>query len=354
MNDPWTNEDDAENAAPDAASNVAVTKPNVYADPAIPTLVLPKPDVFTPPAPAQTTDPKSVLAEIDAVLPTETKDLMRGFAILRELEIKLPSKTPAEKAAKRTRISRVKKHLWNLQQLPVTDASPSQHQANLGKQISQGAAMRDEESEKLNAAIEAAQWESVAMTPTRKINPVIARAMQETEVCTAVALARSALANYKRAYFNHFAMAFPETRLKEIRFAISRLSDLETVKALNAESIELSSPHSRTVAHNVRVMLKMTFDEYCKPALVHLLNEAIACVESYKAEAVAKEKAFFGENGVASESTPLSRQFEPALNQLRHALNSIIVIPAIAAAGIPYAPNADETVLSHVFALSIL
>lgn len=134
MNDPWIHEEDDANATPETGDSGAsaapvVQKPNVAADPAIPTLVLPKPEVSAE-SEVQESEPgeKSGLAEF----PNDYGECIqllhegRGHARLGD------NASRAQKAA-HAKYKRLQAHTHAIQQgAPVLHADSSKPAAFVG------------------------------------------------------------------------------------------------------------------------------------------------------------------------------------------------------------------------------
>jgi hypothetical protein len=132
MNDPWTNEDDDANATPSAGEVEAtaapeVQKPDVAADPAIPTLVLPKPQIeATAAAPETKTEPEEKSGK--AEFPSNYGECLNIAASMRGVARLGDNPTPNQKAAHK-KFLRLQAHIHRIQQGTPTIHVDSRHAA---------------------------------------------------------------------------------------------------------------------------------------------------------------------------------------------------------------------------------
>ena len=348
--DPWIDEDAPENQtdlvnAPPVIH--PIKKPDVAADPAIPSLVLPKPEI---PVAQSEDDLKSVLAEIDAELPS---NYMECFKVIDALKAKLPSRTRLEQKIKADRISRVKKHIFTLQQLPSHEVTPQEYLREQGQRITQGERLRAESADKHRAAIAANAWTSMPITPAAHIDPIIRNALDDSDIKAKIASIRPTLARYNLLFLENWNICNPRQRMKEIQYAITSHLDYEAAREFTDESVRLSHPHARSIAQSAAAMLITYYDNNCKPGLVALLASVIAHIETTQEHAKELEKEFFESLGEKAETTKISRKYDAILKNLRDHFDRI-ANPSTAFHIAPTAPHPDSTQLTTLFGLQII
>lgn len=348
--DPWIDEDAPENQT-DVVNTPPVSypvkKPDVAADPRIPSLVLPKPEI---PVAQSEDDLKSVLAEIDAELPS---NYMECFKVIDALKAKLPARTRLEQKMKAARIKRVSQHIFNLQQVPTCEATPQEYLRAQGARLTQGARIRGESADKHKAAITANAWTSMPVTPAAHVDPIIQAALDDDGIKAKIASIRPTLARYNLLFLENWNICNPRQRLKEIQYAITSHLDYEAAREFTDESVRLSHPHARSIAQSAAAMLITYYDSNCKPGLVALLASVIAHIETTQEHAKELEKEFFESLGEKPEETRVSRKYDAILKNLREHFDRIANPSAVFHIA-PTAPHPDITQLTTLFGLQIV
>jgi len=357
--DPWIYEDDADEtqtATPPAQS--APTKPDVAADPAIPTLVLPKPQTESVLADKSVSAAvKEALAKADEPLPKGSSKEARDLLHLINQLLKSDKISRRDCAALIAKKKPLIDHINSVEQLPkALEIDPQKTGIERAKHLGAAHARRVSDAARITAAL-ASDSPSYVINKS-PLNGIDAFMELDTTRAAINELYPRLLKHKLTCIENHLWLA-PNSRAAEHKLVLASHPTDEQLQTILDEAATLSGKHFASIQSIKVSQIVKFYDEEIKPRIGALLASAEKFIQGERNHATEVEREFFESFGLKHERTSVSRQYDHTLREIEHRLKIhnnptpavVVVSPSAAAIRIT---DADSTALTQLLGVQLL